>query len=339
MAQKKISIKEIAALSGVSTATVSRVINNNGRFSEQTRQRVLAVIRAKGYEPNAVAKGLRMQRTSTIGIVVPDLNNSFFSDLVEKIESQFFAADYSTIICDTARNPDKEASYLRMLESKLVDGIVVISGSSDFDPDQLSRKIPVVCIDRRPARKDVMYIASDHYAGAVLATAELIKAGTKPLFILPSRTTPTTRSRLAGYQDTLEQNGLTVEPDSVLRLTANQDADIDSRRTAIRAFLRQQKVKQSGTIGVFAHSDNLAADTLIAARSMDLSMPDDLKIIGFDDAPIARYCSPELTTVHQDVAGIAQRVSEYLVAAIQGADVPAESEQLVAVHLVKRGTA
>ncbi|MCI1890701.1 MAG: LacI family transcriptional regulator [Schleiferilactobacillus harbinensis] len=339
MSHKRISIREIAKLSGVSVATVSRVINNNGRFSEETRQRVLGVIQEQGYETNAIAKGLRMRRTNTIGIVVPDLNNSFFSDLVEKIESQFFTVGYSTIICDTARDPHKEAGYLKMLESKLVDGIVVISGLSEFDSQQLSRQVPIVCIDRKPKTKDVMYIGSDHYQGAKLATKELIDAGTSPLILLGSRESPSSNDRLRGYRETMAQNELQVSDDSIFRLTAEQDVSIDSRRSAIRQLLRKQMLQDKLPIGIFAVSDTLAADTVFAAHSLFISIPSDLKVVGFDDSPIARYCYPELTTIHQDTNAIAQHASTYLISAIQGQQSPLSSPiKLVDVSLVKRNT-
>ncbi|MFC6176892.1 LacI family DNA-binding transcriptional regulator [Companilactobacillus huachuanensis] len=338
MGQKKISIREIAKLSGVSVATVSRVINNNGRFSEETRQRVLNVIHEQGYETNAIAKGLRMQKTNTIGIVVPDLNNSFFSDLVEKIESQFFTAGYSTIICDTARDAHKESIYLKMLESKLVDGIVVISGLSEFDSKQLSRRIPIVCIDRKPNAKDIFFIGSNHYKGAKLATEELIKSGTNPVILMGSRESTSSRDRLKGFKDTLIENGLNFDSGSIFQLTNQQDETIDGRRTAIRQLLRNKMMSGISPLGIFAVSDTLAADILFAAHSLYVSIPNDLKVIGFDDSPIARYCYPELTTIHQDTDTIAQDASTYLISAIQGDKVHTDSVKLVDVSLVKRNT-
>jgi len=338
MAGKKVSIREIAELSGVSVATVSRVINNNGRFSEETRQRVLKVVHEQGYETNAIAKGLRMQKTNTIGIVVPDLNNSFFSDLVEKIESQFFTAGYSTIICDTARDQQKESVYLKMLESKFVDGIVVISGLSEFDSKQLSRRVPIVCIDRKPKAKDIFFIGSDHYKGAKLATEELINSGTNPIILLGSRESTSSNDRLKGFKDTLVENGLKISKKSIFQLNPVQDESIDSRRRAIRELLRENLIDSKSPIGIFAVSDSLAADVVFAAHSLYLSIPNDLKIVGFDDSPIARYSYPELTTIRQDVATIAQDASTYLIAEIQGEKIQSSNIKLIDVSLIKRGT-
>lgn len=339
MTQKRVSIRDIAELSGVSVATVSRVINHNGRFSETTRQKVMAVIREQGYETNSMAKALRMNKSNTIGIVVPDLNNSFFADLVEKIEQQLFETGYSTIICDTARDPHKEAGYLKMLEAKLVDGLIVISGLKEFNSQQLSRHIPIVCIDRKPNTNNIKYIGSDHYKGAQLATEKLISAETNPFLLAGSRDSPSLNDRIKGYQDTLSKNDLHIDNNSIIRLTVEEERTPDTRRKALREMLRKLMIKNQPSLGIFAISDTLAADVLIAAHSMFISVPSDLKVVSFDDAPIARYCYPELTTIRQNTDEIAIQATSYLVDAIQG-----KKEQnilinkLVDVSLVDRST-
>ena len=188
---KKYSLKDIAILSGVSVATVSRVINDNGRFSEETRQKVLKVIEETGYKMNYNAKSLRMNRSFSIGILVPDISNYFFSDVVQKIEEILFDKGYSTIICNTARSQAKETAYLKMLEGKGVDGLVVISGAEAFDFDYSSNEkhIPYICIDREPkTREDTVFISSNHYQGAFEATEELIHVGCKhPLIVMHDR--------------------------------------------------------------------------------------------------------------------------------------------------------
>lgn len=175
---KKTSIKDIAKLSGVSVATVSRVINNNGRFSEETRKKILDVIEETGYQMNFSAKSLRMNKSFSVGILVPDISNYFFSDVVQKIEEELFELGYSTIICNTGRNIEKETAYLNMLRSKLVDGIIVISGVDEFVFHY--DDIPYICIDREPLKKEkTIVISSNHYQGAFEATESLINNGCK----------------------------------------------------------------------------------------------------------------------------------------------------------------
>lgn len=200
---KKISIKDIAELSGVSIATVSRVINNNGRFSNETRDKVLKVINETGYQANLSAKTLRMNKSFSIGIIVPDITNFFFAYLVEKIEEILFSKGFSTIICNTGRNHDKEKEYLKILESKSVDGLIIISGLEQFSYE--NNKIPYICIDREPIEtKKSMFISSDHYNGAVLAVEHLLACNVKkPSILLHENMSTSSQKRLDGFIDTL----------------------------------------------------------------------------------------------------------------------------------------
>ncbi|MDU6792106.1 MAG: LacI family DNA-binding transcriptional regulator, partial [Anaerococcus sp.] len=129
---KTLTIKDIAELADVSVATVSRVINNNGRFSEETRKKVLDIIEKTGYKTNYMAKSLRTNRSYTIGVIVPDISNYFFFSIVEKVEQIMFERNFTTIICNTDRSIKKEKAYLELLESKKIDGLIVISGAENF---------------------------------------------------------------------------------------------------------------------------------------------------------------------------------------------------------------
>ncbi|CAM3144822.1 transcriptional regulator, LacI family [Lactobacillus bombicola] len=337
----KVSIKEIAKLSGVSASTVSRVINNNGRFSEETKQRVLATIKKYNYQTNSFAKGLRMQRSNTIGIIVPDLANTFFSSLVEKIENNFFSNNYSTIICDTGRNSQKEMTYLQMLESKQIDGLIVISGDNPFNTKILSRDIPVVCIDREPKNQDTIYVGSDHYMGAKIATQTLIKADTQPLLFTIVGSSSSIKHRIKGFKDTIKSLNLNSKIDnSIFYLNSTYKQGSDERRLEIRTILRDLVQKQKLPLGIFATSDTLAADILVSARDLRLNIPGDVKIIGFDDAPIAKYSFPELTTIRQNVAEIALRASQHLIKAIKSEDTKLVSSEhdIIPVNLIERST-
>jgi len=333
---EKISIKKIAELSGVSVATVSRVINDNGRFSEATRKRVMKVIETNNYQVNPMAKGLRMRTTKTIGIVVPDLTNSFFSELVEKLEQQFFDFDYSTVICDTANDSQKELNHLKMLAAKSVDGIVIISGISEIMDRSFLDKIPVVCIDRQPMSAGIFYIGSDHYAGAKLATEQLLAASTHPVLFM-SGNSVSVMERVRGYRETMAENKLVVNDEMIKKIATIHESSIEARRVEIRRVLRDL-MQTDAPICIFAVSDNLAADIIIAAHSLLLNIPGDLKIIGFDDAPIAQYCYPELTTIRQDVDQIATQTVKYLIAALSGDTQQLEKKQLIPVTLIQRGT-
>lgn len=337
MATSKVSIKDIATLAGVSVATVSRILNDNGGFSETTRQRVMDIVSKRGYHVNAMAKGLRMNRTNTIGLIIPDLANSFFADLVEKLEKRFFAAGYATIICDTARDEEKEAAYLKHLDAQMVDGLVIISGASEFVTNAFTRQLPIVCIDRKPKNLGDLYVGSDHEYGAKLATAALANAGTIPVLIGGGHQSPTTTARIQGYQAEMAARNL-QDQEMILRLTTDQDNNLDVQRAALRNILRQLLSTLKLPLGIFAVSDKIAANLLAVTRELYLNVPNELKVIGFDDAPIAHYTVPELTTIRQDTSEIAEKAATYLLQAITDPNQAKLDDTPIPVKLIQRGT-
>lgn len=273
---KKTSIKDIAKLSGVSVATVSRVINDNGRFSEETRQKVLAVIKETNYQMNFSAKSLRMNKSFSVGILVPDISNYFFSSVVQQMEAILFEQGYSTIICNTGRNLDKELAYLNMLESKMVDGLIVISGADEFgfNYSNAENGIPYVCIDRQPKdKKDTIFISSNHYQGAFEATEALIHAGAKsPVIFMHSRQSSSAKERLKGFQDALKKNNIQMNPELSIFTMDLQKPDYQKN---IATFV--QKAKKID--GIFAINDHIAIELLNFLPTIGKKIPDDIKLI------------------------------------------------------------
>ncbi|MFT8478071.1 MAG: LacI family DNA-binding transcriptional regulator [Liquorilactobacillus sp.] len=336
MEKKVNSIKDIAKISGFSISTVSKVINNKGRVSEQNREKILQIVEKYHYEGNSFARALRLQRSNTIGIIIPNLNNSFFSKLVENIEKILFSNGFITVICDTSVDKKREGQYLKKLKAQQVDGLIVISGSQTFESNQISEFRHIVCIDREPANiQNYCYVGSDHYSGAKIATQALIDKGTFPsLFMYESDSSPI-KERIKGFEDTLTDNFLKKDDLSVIAF--KQTLDIDKIRFKIRKYLRYLIERRQEPFGIFATSDALAADILLAAKSINLNVPDDVKIVGFDDAPIAKYCSPELTTISQDIQSISEKTVEILINSIQ--DEPMQEKyKKVGVKLITRGT-
>ncbi|EAC3252286.1 LacI family transcriptional regulator, partial [Listeria monocytogenes] len=299
---KKTSIKDIAKLSGVSVATVSRVINDNGRFSEETREKVLAVIKETNYQMNFSAKSLRMNKSFSVGILVPDISNYFFSSVVQQIEAILFDQGYSTIICNTGRNLDKEMAYLNMLESKMVDGLIVISGADEFGFKYTNAEngIPYVCIDRQPKdKKDTIFISSNHYQGAFEATEALIHAGVKsPVIFMHSRQSSSAKERLKGFQDALKKNNIRYDPD-VSKFTV--DLQIHNYQKSIITFVNEVTTMD----GIFAINDNIALELLNLLPTIGKKIPNDIKVIGFDDTPQCNYTVPKLSSVKQNIPKIA----------------------------------
>ncbi|MBC2277760.1 LacI family transcriptional regulator [Listeria welshimeri] len=332
---KKTSIKDIAKLSGVSVATVSRVINDNGRFSEETRQKVLAVIKETNYQMNFSAKSLRMNKSFSVGILVPDISNYFFSSVVQQMEAILFEQGYSTIICNTGRNLDKELAYLNMLESKMVDGLIVISGADEFgfNYSNAENGIPYVCIDRQPKdKKDTIFISSNHYQGAFEATEALIHAGAKsPVIFMHSRQSSSAKERLKGFQDALKKNNIQMDPELSIFTMDLQKPDYQKN---IAAFV--QKAKKID--GIFAINDHIAIELLNFLPTIGKKIPDDIKLIGFDDTPQCNYTVPKLSSVKQNIPEIAQITVDNLISIIKNPEQQKQITEIVPVELSLRGS-
>ncbi|MBC2065995.1 LacI family transcriptional regulator [Listeria welshimeri] len=332
---KKTSIKDIAKLSGVSVATVSRVINDNGRFSEETRQKVLAVIKETNYQMNFSAKSLRMNKSFSVGILVPDISNYFFSSVVQQMEAILFEQGYSTIICNTGRNLDKELAYLNMLESKMVDGLIVISGADEFgfNYSNAENGIPYVCIDRQPKdKKDTIFISSNHYQGAFEATEALIHAGAKsPVIFMHSRQSSSAKERLKGFQAALKKNNIQMDPELSIFTMDLQKPDYQKN---IATFV--QKAKKID--GIFAINDHIAIELLNFLPTIGKKIPDDIKLIGFDDTPQCNYTVPKLSSVKQNIPEIAQITVDNLISIIKNPEQQKQITEIVPVELSLRGS-
>lgn len=304
-----VSIKEIAKLSGVSIATVSRVINNNGRFSEETRKKVMDTIKETGYQIDHSAKTFRMKKSFSIGIIVPDITNYFFAKVVENIEKELFKEGYSTIICNTARDTEKEMNYIKMLESKMIDGFIIISGAEEFiiNSNNHSKDIPYVCIDREPSDfSNTVFISSNHYEGAQMATSHVLNNGANyPIFVLHKRHSTSSKERLKGFIDIMKSNNIN-HANSILYLDHNDN----------QSFSNYIKTFKPDAI-IFAN-DQLALDYIPIINQLKIKIPEDIQIFGFDDIPACKYIQPSLSTIKQDTNKIAKVASESLLNIIQG---------------------
>ena len=177
-------------MSGVSIATVSRIINGNGRYSKETEEKVKAIIKEHHYVPSMVAKGLRTHKMDNIGLIVPDITNEFFVKLVHEVESALFASSYSSFVCNTNENVEIEQRYLQMLKMQNVSGIIYISGGYNSAYKELA-DIPTVFIDRVPNRtkntEKFVMIESDNRQGGYIATRELLEKGCRKVVMLTGR--------------------------------------------------------------------------------------------------------------------------------------------------------
>lgn len=307
----------------VSVATVSRVINKNGRYSKQTEEKVLKAIEKTGYNININAKSLRSNKTYTIGILIPDITNYFFAELVNKIESLFFDKGFSTIISNTNRKINKERSYLKMMASQGVDGIIVISGDKYFAAEDSVKNTPYICIDRKPSDLDkIPFISSDHKSGGYLAGMHLIESGANSMAILINNSESSANiERVSGFK------------------TALNEANIEFNDNNIISMESLEKNINKGTSpfdGIFAVNDILALKAIKIMENHNIEIPDQVKFIGFDNTPYSELSNPSLTTIKQHTDEIAKTAVKTLINLIEGKETLHPHKQTVPVELIKR---
>jgi len=332
--KKNISIKEIAKLSQVSVATVSRVINNNGRFSEETRKRVQQIIDEYGYTTNMAAKSLRMSKSKTIGLIVPNIDNEWFSHLVLEIEKYFFENNYSVFICNTSQDEAKEVAYFKSLDSKMVDGIICISGIEEIPTDVITRDIPIVCIDRKPKdHANAYYVESNHYSGGYIATEELIKKGCQRIAIVSrNKTLSVNKQRMEGYRQALKDYGLKEYKELQLLLDPSEP-NYEGARIAINQLIKS-KIPFDG---VFATNDWRAYGVMVGLAENNIQVPDDVKVIGFDDISISHSAHPSMSTIRQNIAELSRQASSLLLDLMNSKEIQIDQRRyIIPVEIIRR---
>lgn len=331
-AGRPLSIKDIAAISGVSIATVSRVVNGKGGYSEETEKRVRAVMDAYGYVSNMAAKTLRESRSRTVGLILPNINNEFFSRLALRIETWLFDHDYSVFICNSANNTEKEKAYFRTLVSKGVDGLLCISELSELPEEIVSHGVPIVCIDRHPkAAQPVPWVGNDDTAASRSATQHLIRQGCRHILFVSSYLAGyTVRDRERGYLQALEQAGLFADKNYILHRPGKDPTPIEVE-IMVYDFLKTGLPLD----GVLTASEPAALGALYALRRAGLQVPQDVKIIGFDNTLYSLLMTPPLSSIERNPEQIALRSCELLLQLING-ETPAQTHITVPTSLVER---
>ena len=272
-------LTDVAELAGVSPTTVSRVINNKGYLSEKTKQKVQEAMRTLGYKPNNLARGLQGKSAQLIGLIFPNISNIFYSELIEYLEIELFKHGYKTIICNSENDPAKEREYIEMLEANQVDGI--ISSSHNLGIDDYERvSAPIIAFDRNLA-PNVPIVASDNFEGGKLA--EL---------------------RALGFSFQIPHGEVFKVPNNLSTIR---------REMEIKSIIASNRPD-----GIFVSDDLTAILTMKIAKQLDMNIPDDLKIIGYDGTSFIESYFPQLTTIRQPIDEIASLLVDILLKRIKG---------------------
>lgn len=298
MREQSPTIKDVARTANVSTATVSRILNGQTGYTEETRNRVLETIARLGYKRNALASGLVSKRTHTLGVLLPSVTSRFASELLAGVEGEASTRNYSAIICNTDRNGRRTEEYLRVLAEKQVDGLVF---TSEFLTDEYEHlveemRVPMVLVATMSRRYPIPYVRVDDRHASYSAGKYLADRGHRRIGMVGgTKSDPVAgEPRVEGFRQALADAG-TELPDACITYG---DFHFESGRVAALELLRRPQELTA----VFAASDEMALGVISAAWELGLRVPDDLSIIGYDDTKDALMAIPPLTTVHQPIA-------------------------------------
>ena len=322
-----VSIKDVAKLAGVSTATVSRTLAEPNKVQPTTRDRVLAMVAQSGYVKNELASSFRTRRAHSIVVLVPDITNSFFSNISQGIESVAREAGYRILLGDMQNNPDIALSYGELCAQKQADGVICLGRTIPF-PHAMGRKtmdpnwpplvmaceyddvmaIPGVCIDNVGAtRTAVRYLGAQGHRHIA--------------YINGPEDSPLCKDRLKGYREGMAELGV----HKTRALLYSGDFSLDSGAAAARAIVAADKLPTA----ILSANDAMAIGALQVIKKQGLRVPEDISMVGFDDIKFAAYCDPPLTTVRQPRTRIGELSMQIMLELLNGEDPGLQRRELL----------
>ncbi len=328
------TMKQVAQRAGVSTSTVSHVINGTRAVSEDVRARVLEVIDEMGYIPNAMARSLKNDKSHTIGVSIPDNTNPCLAELLRGIEDAAFEVGYTIMLCNGYEDARRQASHLRSLIEKRIDGLILVAGAArdELAPLLSSQRVPVVLAEHEVAAVDSDFIGLDHEATGYAAARHLIGLGHRRIACVAGPPgEPHGLERIAGLRRALREEGIAFTPEYLV----HGAADCAGGHDAVRALL----ALAAPPTGIFACNDLIALGGLCAAQESGVSVPRQLSILGGDDLGMAAYATPRLTSVSQPTYEMGRRLTALLIARVRGDAGPLRRERLPGRLVVRASTA
>lgn len=322
------SIRDVAKKANVGATTVSRVLNNSGYVSEETRGKIMRAMEELNYTPNELARNLFHKKTGIIAVLVPDVAHPFFSEVVKCIEMELYEQGYKTMICSTIREKNYELEYLDMLNRHIVDGIITgVHSLTDEEYQKIDK--PIVSLDRNLGER-IPIVGSDHWKGGELAAHALIESGCKNvvqfLGSLAVRTPAHDRHR--AFAQAMAQNNVSVRS---YELEWNRFDNTYFVEVVERIFRKYPEID-----GVFG-ADLLAAEYVKLALKAGKKVPEDVKVVAYDGTYITEVMTPELTAVVQQIPEIAKKATSCMLKMI-GGRVYRNKRVTVDVDIRKRGT-
>lgn len=335
----KYTIEDVAREAGVSITTVSRVINGNYPVKKETRERVEAAIKKLNFQPNPLARSLINKRTNSIGVVVPGLTNMFFTEVVHGIERIMRSRDYDVYISDSRGRADSEKRRIDKFLERYVDGIVLIDPQTENMKngfiEEVSKKIPVVCINGYHENVRTNFVLSDEEKGTKEALEHLISLGHKNIAFIRGESSYSYDIKENLYKEYMKNIG--IEP---IVITVQDGNNIDVVENTMRVLIELSSKYQLGKeiTAFFACNDLMAVGVLNGCYELNLKVPDDIAIIGFDNIILSQMTNPKLTTVDQNMRLLGERAAQKLLDLIEDKNLYSDTDVIETKLIIRKST-
>ncbi len=322
------TIKDVAERAGVTVTTVSRVLNDRGYISQKTRDAVHKAMKELHYQPNELARALFRRKSKVLGLLLPSISHPFFAELTSHVESHAYKLGYKVLICNSLEDSAKEQEYLALLKRQQVAGIVMASPTLEAS-EYARTALPVVAIDHFLA-DSIPYVASDNAAGGRLAAEHLLARGCRHLAHIsgPLMMNTLVNQRYTAFVAVAKEHGV---PFRMVETKWNNFTREENEAMVRRLFEEDPSID-----GVFASSDLIAASFIGICLSMGKRVPEDVKVIGYDDVSLASLFVPGITTIHQPIEELADLAVQIIHREYEG--LPVEPSCVLPVRLVARGS-
>lgn len=308
------TLKDVADKSGVTVTTVSRMLNERGYISAKTKKNIQQAMKELNYQPNEFARSLSKKCSTFIGLIVPSASNMFFSKIIDCTERYAQENGYKLLLCTSNREAQKEMEYFNMLRANKVAGIILASHTAFLDT-QIPDGAPVISFDHTVSTK-IPTICSDNYQGGMIAARHLIKKGCRKLAHISgsAKLNSFTNLRYTGFRDVCEKEGIPL-----VVTDASDDKFISMKYESIINSLLDNNPE---TDGIFASNDIIAAKVITACKKRNIKVPEEMKVIGYDDIDLCTLFTPSITTIHQPIEEICSQAVKNVILFGQNKIVP-----------------
>ncbi|WP_121660765.1 LacI family DNA-binding transcriptional regulator [Metabacillus litoralis] len=319
---KAITISDVAKQANVSKSTVSQYLNKRYDYmSEKTKERISQAIEELGYQPNIVARSLKQKSTSTIGVIVANILHAFSTQVIRAIEDICNEQGFHIIVCNADDEPEKEKNYIEMLTAKQVDGLIIFptGGNIDLYKRMMKKNVPLVFFDRVVEDIEASTIMLNNESATKMAVEHLVEKGYKRIGIMTtsiSRNVTPRIERIKGYKKALQENNLDSNEDYIRTL------DLHHIQDGLKQMLSLDFPPQA----IIAGNDLTLMEILKFTKENNISIPEDLALIGIDDVSFASFFTPELTTIAQPTFEMGKRAAELLLNKIKDPDYQEETK-------------